>query len=852
MKMRALTAEEVAAEFGCRLDAAGLLDRRGVADLIRRLLTTRGALAVDDLIAAMAGLTSPGQSMSDSTASRFHSVLAQMRAAGEVQQAAPTAGALCWLAPPAAVSLPDGRTLLLGQDGETGDPIASGDLYLNGASFEAKRLIDHLGPPGYRFELKCLEFPGWRHASPEDLAATLLAPTPGLAHNASLSTAARPWTETPSFGTIVATPDFEALPDQVRRALALAGTPVDDALSSWRLSPLVAAELNMWTGRPDRGMDDDDAIADVGQERVLEASVSRRLVVEAGPGSGKTRVACGRVARLINGGASATRIFMISFTQAAVGELRTRIGNFLADSDLAGDVHISTLDSIASGFRSGFGQEVPPVGFEAGIAEALALLNAGDRGLIGFLGALEHLVVDEAQDLIGDRGALVEALVRALPPHCGVTLFEDPAQAIYGWLANASLSLSSKLLAAPDMAFSRLVLEHDHRTRNPDLRRLKAELRTLLTSDLAPDAAYHAVRAAIEVAAEPSTVLSQPGPIARSTLVLFRSRGELLSAATRFWHEGVPVRVRLTRRSKSVVAWLGALLRHYEATSLSRDDFEPLWHDLWPRPGALSADDAWHALRGVAGLGRRGGVDLVRLGRRIDTPSPPLALARSSTGRTGPILSTIHGSKGQEAEHVVLALPRASETPSIEEARILFVAATRARTSLSVAAARPEFGGSSEAGRHWSRWRETHARIEIGLDGDVDVVRTAFPDDEDPPVTDARQKALWRLSDTPVPVRCSWRSGGWDMIVDGGAFEGQDLGFLSSRVSADLRSIGKKRHGGAFPSSTLHGLFVVGSRTVVHTAPGAAIRFGLVPVIAGLANVWFNSTDAATPVEATS
>ena len=850
--MRALTGGEALSEFGCRLDAGGLPARRDVADLIRRLLTAKGVLAVDDLLAAMLGLTSVAPSSAARTGGRLRSVLHQMSAAGEVQQGPSSSGALCWLAPPAAVALPDGRTLLLGQDGLAAEPTVSDDLYPSGVSAAAKRLTDHLGPPAYRFELKGLGMAGWRHASPEDLGAILsaLAPATQPEEEIRLSPAARLWARTPTFGLIVQTPDFDTLPDQVRRALAITATPVDDDLSGWRLSPLIVAELDSWVGRPDRESAGDDAISDAGQERVLEAPLSSRLIVVAGPGSGKTRVACGRVARLIDGGASPTRIFMISFTQAAVAELRDRIGSFLAQPALAGDVQISTLDSIAGGFRSGFGQEEPSLGFEAGISETLALLTARDRGLLGFLGTLEHVVIDEAQDLNGDRAALVEALIAALPSQCGVTLFEDPAQSIYGWNGLEGPSLSSILLASPDLAFARLELQHDHRTRDPVLRRLKAELREVLSSGLTPDAAYHAVRAAIEAVAEPSTVLSQPGSIPRSTLVLFRGRGELLSAASRFWRENLPVRVRLTRRSKSVAPWVGALLREGDAKSLSRDAFDLLWRDLWPRPAGLSADDAWHALRSVAGMGPRGGVDLERLGRRIDTASPPLALAVSSTGRTGPVLSTIHGAKGQEAEHVVLALPRAGENPTLEEARILFVAATRARTSLSVAAARPVFG-DSKTGRLWSRWRESHARVEIGLDGDVDVGRTAFPGHEDPSLTDARQQTLWRLADTPTPVRCSRGDGGWHLIAEGGDFDGQHLGFLSSRVSDDLRALGRSRHGGALPGGTLHGLFVVGSRTVVHSVSGTGPRFGLAPVVAGLANVWFNPSAAVAPTGAT-
>ena len=837
-------------EFGCMTDADGLPARRGVADIIRRLLTVRGTLSPDALITAVAGLAAPGPARSDAVTDRLQSVLEQMLAAGEVLQAHSAAGVVCWLASPVEVSLPDGRTLLLGQGGDSAPNSLDDDLFPNGYAPDAQALIDYLGPPAYRFDLKMIDIAGWHHASPEDVAGALSVAAqdrPPLEETSTTGLGA--WIQTPRFETMVLTPGFAALPEQVRRALALTARPLDDSLSKWSLSPALGAELDAWLGRPEGGDAADDEATDPGQERVLEATVSRRLVVEAGPGSGKTRVACGRVARLIDDGAAATRIFMISFTQAAVGELRARIGGFLADPGEAGDVQISTLDSLAGGFRSGFGLDDPPVGFEAGITEALKLLAVGDRGLVSYLGTLEHVVIDEAQDLTGDRRDLVEALVRALPASCGVTLFEDPAQAIYDWNGGTGESLSASLLSTPELAFSEVILDRDHRTRDPELQRLKAELREVLQSHMEPAAAYDAVRAAIEKIAEPSSILSQPGSIPRSTLVLFRGRGELLSAATRFWRDGLPVRVRLTGRSKSTAAWIGSLFRTGEATSLSRADFDLLWRDLWPRPGALSADDAWRTLRTIAGAGTRGGVDLLRLGRRINTPSPPLGVALSSTGRTGPILSTIHGSKGQEAEHVVLALPRASGVPTLEEARVLFVAATRARTSLSVAAARP-VSGEPFKNRLWSRWQDVHARIEIGADGDVDVVRTAFPDDEDPSITEARQQTLWAVSDTPVAVRAIRRPSGWDVIADGGPFDGRDLGFLSDGVTADLRAIGRDRHGGALPGSTLRGLFVVGARTVVLETPGAGVRFGLAPVVAGLASVYFNPAAAAGPAGA--
>ena len=56
-----------------------------------------------------------------------------------------------------------------------------------------------------------------------------------------------------------------------------------------------------------------------------------------------------------------------------------------------------------------------------------------DENVAEYLGSVEHLVVDEAQDIVGIRSDLVVEIVRKLPSSCGVTVFADEAQAIYGF-----------------------------------------------------------------------------------------------------------------------------------------------------------------------------------------------------------------------------------------------------------------------------------------------------------------------------------------------------------------------------------------------------------------------------------
>src|SRR5713101_6061676 len=93
---------------------------------------------------------------------------------------------------------------------------------------------------------------------------------------------------------------------------------------------------------------------DLGQlEVIMDAPASWQLVI-AGPGAGKSAVACQRVAFLVDEGVAPSRILLVSFTRTAVAEIRNRIVSYAVAGDRARNVRISTIDSHAWSLRLGF------------------------------------------------------------------------------------------------------------------------------------------------------------------------------------------------------------------------------------------------------------------------------------------------------------------------------------------------------------------------------------------------------------------------------------------------------------------------------------------------------------------
>lgn len=419
------------------------------------------------------------------------------------------------------------------------------------------------------------------------------------------------------------------------------------------------------------------------QLEIINLPVDTHALVSAAAGTGKTHALAGRLTRLVeNEGLSAgDEILVLSFSRAAVTELRRRITGLAGDARYVG---ATTFDSFATRILATTdpgGSRLLPMDYESRIHAAVDLLS--EHGTPDEVKLVRHVLVDEIQDLTGSRAQLVMALLERA--EAGFTLFGDPAQAIYGY-QEGTTPATDDLYAWVRQRFAddlvSLHLTHDHRAATPQARmvasvgaRLRApepdhasvshELRTIFLG--LPTVALTAARRMLIRDDEDSSAL------------LTRTNGEALVLSRALFDAGIPHRYQRRGEEKAAPAWIGELVAGLSDTHVTR----PMLGTRLERIAAtMSADpDTLYRLLSALGPSRGRGVDLRRIADRIreeDLPEDLNAVAPAPV-----VVSTIHRAKGLEFNRVLLTDPREGDIGDLgEENRILYVALSRARREI--------------------------------------------------------------------------------------------------------------------------------------------------------------------------
>lgn|GEM_PF-1031274 len=629
----------------------------------------------------------------------------------------------------------------------------------------------------------------------------------------------------------------DPMPPSLRKALVLGGA-FDPFERTWSLTEETASFLNEWYNlTPSESSWTPTELPDQSQLRVAHAPAGTRMLVEAGPGSGKTHVGCERVISLIQDeGIAPSRILLLSFTRVAVAELRDRIGRRLNEVPNVAALQIRTFDSFAARLLSSAGVGSSG-GHDASIRAATRLLRSDDPLVADAIGQLEHVLIDEAQDLVGDRKEMCEALLALLDPACGVTVFGDFAQAIYGYQhkSNPRATFLSEVAKRPDFTCDQL--ERDHRTRTPVLKEMFRTVRQTLRGDPAGSRdSYFNVREEIRTAAVENDIADFAfHPSTTAGLIVTRNRRGLFTAAEDMRAAGRRFRLRLPDRPPRIEAWIGALIGGLPAsTRMSRADFLSIHEQLRPAPWR-SFEECWEILLDLDASGR----DVISVGNVAEgLADPPPELISEHEGNSGPLLSTIHAIKGREAERVLMLLTRAPYGDQVdwaEEARTLYVGATRASTELRTGwITSKKFYPTGYPERFWAARRD-HRLIEIGLEGDLvdwaEFVRLGHGASEADTISN-----IWHASHDEPRVTAYPASDGRFILRIGGS-DGPAIGCLSGGFVELMQSLSKIEPGAAL-SEVVSEISIVGATTtVVPGRPGDAPSLALMPLLGGFASI---------------
>ncbi|MEU3820569.1 UvrD-helicase domain-containing protein [Streptomyces sp. NPDC030392] len=482
------------------------------------------------------------------------------------------------------------------------------------------------------------------------------------------------------------------------------------------------------------------------QKSVVTLPWDARTLVTAGAGTGKTTTLTHRLEYLTGvEELEAAEILVLSFSRAAVRELRQRLDR---DAVSARRVRVHTFDGWALALLLEVDRQrddLAGTGFDERIRMATdavvgGAVEASEHGVPA------HVVIDEVQDLVGVRREMVEAVLDRFADHCGFTVVGDAAQAVYGFQMETPEEGADETNRFFDWVrgtfgdeLTEVVLKDNFRARTPEAR-MALGYGTRLQS-LPADAAKAAGEAAAIHDELRHTLAGAPDfgalddPFVQDSLrefdgttaILCRNNGQVLVLSERLHAHGVSHRIQRSPRERSAPAWVVRVLAGTTAATLVEDRFRAILASLVPRPDADPAH-LWRSLRRVAPAARnRLDLDALRhavAGHRLPDeltapPSHPLTL------------STVHRAKGLEFDRVLVIEPRAlSERASHDdppsEARLLYVAMTRARDDIYRLAAPVTW--MMRKGRHLhlpvDRWyvggRERYIRAGMeAVEGDV-------------------------------------------------------------------------------------------------------------------------------------
>ncbi|SHM17372.1 UvrD-helicase domain-containing protein [Fibrobacter sp. UWB7] len=411
----------------------------------------------------------------------------------------------------------------------------------------------------------------------------------------------------------------------------------------------------------------------VTQKEIIDADCSARIVVNAGPGTGKTYTLIERVKRLLkDDNIDASSISILCFSRAAVRVVRERLEYASEHGEISRkwlEIDLRSLDSFATYLLLWGRSENIVVGdisrwdYDERIHQAVLLLNkyGVEREIMA---PYQHVFIDEIQDLVNDRVDFVIALLKnviSLNDACGFTLFGDLCQAIYDYSAEqnkASVDLYNRLFALQNFDFSTTYLFYElnenHRQSAELQNSLKPFRDCLLKNDYIK--CETAQKKILSIFPSQRIDFSNFSISSSGTVgILTRTNAEAIVISEWLKRGKTPHRLYCHTTKKFALGdWVGRIILSCNDDMISQEQFQNLFNKIYPELHGVGSEKYWKSLIGeTESTNEQYKLSSILSG--IIGKSKDLCLMDCIESADKPVsVSCIHQSKGLEYDTVVV------------------------------------------------------------------------------------------------------------------------------------------------------------------------------------------------------
>lgn len=464
------------------------------------------------------------------------------------------------------------------------------------------------------------------------------------------------------------------------------------------------ASLTKPSVRPTSAQDENfHTFAEVSQADIIQAGVTERSIVNAGPGTGKTWMLIEKVIRMINENETdAENILILCFSNAAVGVVKARLAEAAGQERIGyewQDIEVRTFDSFASTLliwvQKNLRELLPKsfilesLGYNARIREAVKILLKQQD----LLASYEHIFIDEVQDLVGERAQLVLEMLKSLPETCGFTLLGDTCQSLYDYMAADTPGVMSSsefydhiFSCFPDACY--VTVTGNHR-QGDQLRGLTIEYRRAILKGSARERSAAARTAFANIPAMPGKMQQFTKEdalpyVRQGTLgILTRTNGQALQISAWLRNAELPHTLQRGVGGTALADWIARIFCGYGNETINCPEFIARHTEVFPEAGEEISRKRWLALVDAQQDNPGGRYEISDILRGLlHGVKEPVLYESGNMEQPAITVSNIHRAKGKEFDSVIVIddlLDVNENAPEDEllEHKVCYVALTR-------------------------------------------------------------------------------------------------------------------------------------------------------------------------------